>query len=86
MDYTTCGKRLTYLLENSIINHFLLLLARILSQVALEQQYPTSAHLTACVVQLATENGDLGSGRSCGDLGCGTGMLSIGAAFVRHVA
>ena len=53
-------------------------------QVTLEQ-YPTSAHLTACVIQLASENGDLGSGMSCLDLGCGTGMLSIGAAFVCNI-
>ena len=45
------------------------------------EQYPTSAHLTACVITLASGNGDLGSGRTCLDLGCGTGMLSIGAAF-----
>lgn len=46
------------------------------------EQYPTSAHLTACVIQLASDKNDLGSGMSCLDLGCGTGMLSIGAAFL----
>lgn len=50
-------------------------------KVSLEQ-YPTSAHLAACVIQLAVDNGDLGEGRICLDLGCGTGMLTVGAAFV----
>jgi predicted RNA methylase len=52
--------------------------------VALEQ-YPTSAHLTAAVICLAFDKGDLGPGMSCLDLGCGTGMLSIAAAFVCDV-
>jgi predicted RNA methylase len=30
---------------------------------------------------MAIENGDLGEDRVCCDLGCGTGMLAIGAAF-----
>ena len=46
------------------------------------EQYPTSAHLTASIILLALEKGDLGSDLTCLDLGCGTGMLSIGAAFV----
>ena len=46
------------------------------------EQYPTSAHLVACVIQLAVDHGDLGDDRICLDLGCGTGMLSVGAAFV----
>ncbi len=46
------------------------------------EQYPTSAHLAACVIQLAVDNGDLGDDKICLDLGCGTGMLSVGAAFV----
>mmetsp|Transcript_19234 Transcript_19234/g.55858 ORF Transcript_19234/g.55858 Transcript_19234/m.55858 type:complete len:294 (-) Transcript_19234:318-1199(-) len=50
-------------------------------KVALEQ-YPTSAHLAASVIQLATENDDLGDDRICLDLGCGTGMLSVASAFV----
>jgi methylase of polypeptide subunit release factors len=37
------------------------------------------------VIQLATENGDLGSGKSCLDLGFGMGMLLIGATFVSKV-
>jgi predicted RNA methylase len=77
------------------------------------EQYPTSAHLSACVIQLATDNGDLGPEMSCLDLGehnspiesrrtswmyylclrngdfllsgCGTGMLSVAAAFVSGV-
>ena len=51
--------------------------------VALEQ-YPTSPHLCACVVQLASSEqfDDLGEGRSVLDLGVGTGMLSMGAALV----
>jgi SAM-dependent methyltransferase len=50
-------------------------------KVALEQ-YPTSPHLAACVVQMAMDHEDLGPGRSCLDLGCGTGMLMIAAAMM----
>jgi predicted RNA methylase len=50
-------------------------------KVALEQ-YPTSAHLAASVIQLALDKGDLGTDKVCMDLGCGTGMLTVGAAFV----
>lgn len=50
-------------------------------KLALEQ-YPTSAHLVASVVKLAVDNGDLGEDKICLDLGCGTGMLTVGAAFV----
>eukprot|EP00980_Cylindrotheca_fusiformis_P016936 scaffold5157_cov100-Cylindrotheca_fusiformis.AAC.8 len=50
-------------------------------KVSLEQ-YPTSALLAARVIALAVENDDLGEGKSCLDLGSGTGMLSIGAAFL----
>ncbi len=46
------------------------------------EQYPTSPHLAACVVQLAIDHDDLGVGRSCLDLGCGTGMLMIAAALM----
>eukprot|EP00934_Nitzschia_sp_Nitz4_P005543 Nitzschia sp. Nitz4//scaffold123_size70294//374//1204//NITZ4_005915-RA/size70294-processed-gene-0.0-mRNA-1//1//CDS//3329534446//5533//frame0 len=46
------------------------------------EQYPTSSHLAASVIQLAVDHGDLGEGRICLDLGCGTGMLAVGAAFV----
>lgn len=49
------------------------------------EQYPTSAHLAAHVIQLAVDHDDLGEGRTCLDLGCGTGMLAIGAAFVSDV-
>ena len=47
------------------------------------EQYPTSPELAACVVDTAVNRGDLGSpGQSCLDLGCGTGMLTVAAAFV----
>ncbi|KAG7364451.1 methyltransferase [Nitzschia inconspicua] len=46
------------------------------------EQYPTSPHLAACVVQMAMDHDDLGPGRTCLDLGCGTGMLMIAAAMV----
>jgi hypothetical protein len=46
------------------------------------EQYPTSPHLAARVVQLALDHQDLGAGRSCLDLGCGTGMLTIAAVLV----
>jgi putative methylase len=46
------------------------------------EQYPTSAHLAACVIQLAVDHNDLGPNRTCCDLGVGTGMLAIGAALV----
>jgi predicted RNA methylase len=49
------------------------------------EQYPTSAHLVANVIHLAVDHDDLGEGRTCLDLGCGTGMLAIGAAFVSDV-
>jgi len=50
-------------------------------QITLEQ-YPTSASLTACVVATARDYGDLGEGRTALDLGCGTGMLTMGCAVV----
>jgi predicted RNA methylase len=46
------------------------------------EQYPTSAHLAASVIQLALDKGDLSDDTVCLDLGCGTGMLTVGAAFV----
>lgn len=50
-------------------------------KVALEQ-YPTSASLAAAVMQLAMTNGDLDENSTIVlDLGCGTGMLTVGAAF-----
>jgi len=46
------------------------------------EQYPTSPELAACVVDTAVNRGDLGNpGQSCLDLGCGTGMLTVAAAF-----
>ena len=53
-------------------------------KVALEQ-YPTSAHLAAQVIQLAMNKGDLDAEKSCLDLGCGTGMLAIAAGFVSYM-
>eukprot|EP00536_Pseudo-nitzschia_multiseries_P016361 jgi/Psemu1/221087/e_gw1.1087.6.1 len=47
------------------------------------EQYPTSPQLAAHVLDYAVNRGDLGSpGQSCLDLGCGTGMLTVAAAFV----
>mmetsp|Transcript_25112 Transcript_25112/g.58831 ORF Transcript_25112/g.58831 Transcript_25112/m.58831 type:complete len:182 (-) Transcript_25112:160-705(-) len=47
------------------------------------EQYPTSPQLAACVLDMAVNRGDLGNrGQSCLDLGCGTGMLTVAAAFV----
>ncbi len=47
------------------------------------EQYPTSPELAACVVDTAVNRGDIGKeGQSCLDLGCGTGMLTVAAAFV----
>lgn len=49
--------------------------------IALEQ-YPTSAELGASVILFALERGDIGPNRSVCDLGCGTGLLSVGCALV----
>jgi len=46
------------------------------------EQYPTSPHLTACVILTAISKHDIGPHRSACDLGCGTGMLAIGCALV----
>lgn len=47
------------------------------------EQYPTCPELAAAVVDAAVNRGDLGNpGQSCLDLGCGTGMLTVAAAFV----
>ena len=47
------------------------------------EQYPTSPELAACVVDAAVSRGDIGSeGQSVLDLGCGTGMLTVAAAFM----
>jgi putative methylase len=45
------------------------------------EQYPTGAHLAACVLHTAHGLGDV-EGRYVLDLGCGGGMLSIAAAFL----
>jgi predicted RNA methylase len=43
------------------------------------EQYPTTPHLTAQIIQLATQQyNDIGPNRTVIDLGCGTAMLSIG--------
>ena len=47
------------------------------------EQYPTSPELAAHVLDMAVNRGDLGNrGQSCLDLGCGTGMLAVAAAFM----
>ena len=46
------------------------------------EQYATSPHLTAAVILTALSNEDIGPGRTAMDLGCGTGMLTIGCALV----
>lgn len=46
------------------------------------EQYATSPHLTAAVILTALQNEDIGPGRTAMDLGCGTGMLTIGCALV----
>jgi len=46
------------------------------------EQYATSPELTSYIIYSALQNEDIGYGRSVLDLGCGTGMLSIGSAIV----
>jgi len=47
------------------------------------EQYPTSPELASHVLDYAVNRGDLGNpGQSCLDLGCGTGLLTVAAAFV----
>ncbi len=53
----------------------------VLLKITLEQ-YPTSPSLTASVILVALERGDLGPGTTALDLGCGTGMLTLGCALV----
>jgi putative methylase len=45
------------------------------------EQYPTPARLAVKVLRVAYFNGDI-SGKTVLDLGCGTGILSIGAALL----
>ena len=49
-------------------------------KVALEQ-YPTGAHLAACMLHTMADAFDELEGCVVADLGCGTGVLSIGAAL-----
>lgn len=49
--------------------------------VAALEQYPTSAHLAACMLHTAHARGDI-AGRRVLDLGCGGGVLAIGAALL----
>jgi len=44
------------------------------------EQYPTSAHLAACIVHTAAGFGDV-EDRVVVDLGCGGGVLALGAAL-----
>ena len=47
------------------------------------EQYPTCPELAASIMDMAIKRGDIGNpGQSCLDLGCGTGMLTVAAAFV----
>lgn len=46
------------------------------------EQYPTSPVLAAAVIQTAVGYDDLGMGRTCIDLGCGTGVLACACALV----
>ncbi len=46
------------------------------------EQYPTRPHIAACVLHTAQASfGDL-EGRSVADLGCGCGVLSVGAVML----
>jgi len=45
------------------------------------EQYPTPASLAARLLFHATQNGDI-TGKTTCDLGCGTGILTIGAALL----
>lgn len=46
------------------------------------EQYATSPELTSYIIFSALSKHDIGYGRTVLDLGCGTGMLSIGSALV----
>lgn len=45
------------------------------------EQYPTSAHLASRMIHLAASNGDIAE-QSVLDIGCGGGILGIGAALL----
>lgn len=46
------------------------------------EQYTTSSHIAACVLHTAQfVYGDI-TGKSVADLGCGSGVLSVGAALL----
>jgi len=45
------------------------------------EQYPTSAHIASRIIFAALENGDI-ENKDVLDLGCGTGMLGIGARIM----
>lgn len=47
------------------------------------EQYPTSVTLAASIILSALARGDAGMGRTCLDLGCGTGILGLGFALVQ---
>ena len=46
------------------------------------EQYPTRPHIAACMLQTIHETFDDIENRNVGDLGCGCGVLSIGAAML----
>lgn len=46
------------------------------------EQYTTSSHIAACVLHTAQFVYDDIAGKSVADLGCGSGVLTIGAALL----
>ena len=46
------------------------------------EQYPTRPHIAACMLQTIHETFDDIENRNVADLGCGCGVLSIGAAML----
>lgn len=46
------------------------------------EQYTTSSHIAACVLHTAQFVYDDIAGKSIADLGCGSGVLTIGAALL----
>jgi len=50
------------------------------------EQYPTRPHLAACILHsIESTYGDL-DGKIIADLGCGTGVLSIGARLLGAIS